>query len=144
MARAPIKFEPGFPVQTALELASSEETETPSSRLQVGLQQEPTSDSFSTPRRGVLQPIPASALEGLGMLVVGMVQIAIDGKPNVVPVGLAPFAGSDTVEVPSAGFFVDEKGRCGILLNGNDGSWQKALPGAVEEARQALQAASVS
>lgn len=90
----------------------------------------------------MLAPIPVSALEGLGVVVVGLVQIAIDGKSSVVPVGLAPFAGSDTVDVPGAGYFVDELGRCGILLNGNDGSWQKALPRAVEEARKALAASS--
>lgn len=139
MARTPIKSpnsEAGFPAVT-LELPDLVDAAPPSS-----LRAAAASDVL--PRRGVLEPIPVSALEGLGLIVVGMVQIAIDGKANVVPVGLAPFAGSDTVEVPSAGYFVDELGRCGILLNGNDGSWQKALPAAVEEARCALTQASVS
>lgn len=142
MARTPIKsatlvdgFSPNVP---QLELTSADQT--PPSSLRVGV----TSEPALAPRRGQLEPILASALEGLGLIVVGMVQVTIDGKPNVVPVGLAPFAGSDTVDVPAAGFFVDELGRCGILLNGNDGSWQKALPVAVEEARRALASSSAS
>ncbi len=141
MARVPIKFEAGLPVQGALELAS-EDAATPSSKRPRSAAREPPAVAKAIP--AVLEPIAASALEGLGLLIVGMVQISINGKHNVVPVGLAPFAGSDTVEVPSAGFFIDEQGRCGILLNGSDNSWQQALPIAVEEARKALQGPSAS
>lgn len=138
MARAPMKYETGFPMLSALGMPSDD---VPSS--QVGVQQEPTPVSALDDEARV-RPIPASALEGLGMLVVGMVQIAIEGKSQVVPVGLAPYAGSDTMEVPRAGFFIDEDGHCGILLNGNDSGWQQALPLAVEEARRALGGAAAS
>lgn len=135
MARTPIKFEARVPVPaTALDVAGETEKVPESFRL----------IAPRTRTKTKIEPIPAEALEGLGMFVVGLVQIATDGETQVVPVGLAPFAGSDTVAVPSAGFFLDERGRCGILLNGNDGSWQKALPEAVEEARKALAVATAS
>lgn len=132
MARTPVKFEARVPTPTALDAPAQPD-------------QAPESFRLIAPRSArTIEPIPAEALEGLGMLVVGMVQIATDGETQVVPVCLAPFAGSDRESIPTAGFFLDERGRCGILLNGNDGSWQKALPLAVEEARKALAAATVS
>lgn len=146
MARTPIKFEAPVPtpVTAAAEpLAADLPAISPQSASEVRADRLRLIAAANGPR-GKIQPIPAEALEGLGMLVVGMVQIAADGTTQVVPVGLAPFAGSDLVEVPKAGFFLDELGRCGILLNGNDGAWQRALPEAVEEARRALGGATVS
>ena len=138
MARTPIKFEARVPASAAATkgLEDAPATSFPSSESSASA----PSIRLVAPRSAhpKLEPIPSEALEGLGLTLVGMVQIATDAETQVVPVGLAPFAGSDTVDVPQAGFFYDELGRCGILLNGHDGAWQQALPEAVEEARRAF------
>ena len=144
MARTPIKLEARVPASVAVAAATKGLDDAPSPSLPSHAEVETSTAAprirLVAPRSAhpKLEPIPAEALEGLGLTLVGMVQIATDAETQVVPVGLAPFAGSDTVDVPTAGFFYDELGRCGILLNGHDGAWQQALPEAVEEARRAF------